>query len=71
MTTTDSIVPIHLDTVERPAQATPEDLAEQLFYQIEIVGQNPTSDWERFNTKLDELRASFPTAPTNQAPLFS
>ena len=59
--------------VDRPGQTTPEDLAEQLFYEneIEIVRRNPTGDWERFNTKPEELRASFPHAVANQASLVS
>jgi len=71
MTTPDNIVRIYPKAVDQPDKTTAEDLAQQVFYEIEIVGQDPTSDWERFTTTLDELKASFPHTPANQAPLFS
>jgi hypothetical protein len=71
MTTTDKILRIYPEPVDQPDQATPEDLAQQVFYEIEIVGQVPSTGWERFNSKLEELRASFPQAAANQTSLFS
>ncbi len=71
MTTTDNITRIYPAAVEHTDQATPEDLAEQVFYAIEIVGANPTEHWDRLNAKLAQLRATFPQAPENQIPLFS
>ena len=52
MTTTDNIVRIYPEAVDQPGQGTPEDLAQQVFYEIEIIGQDPTRSWERFTAKL-------------------
>jgi hypothetical protein len=71
MTTTDNIVRIYPEAVDQPDQTTPEDLAQQVFYEIEIVGQDPTESWERFTAKLAEFRAAFPQAAANQTSLFS
>jgi hypothetical protein len=71
MTTTDNIVHIYPEAVDQPGHGTPEDLAQQVFYEIEIVVEDPTESWERFTAKLAELRAAFPQAAANQTSLFS